>query len=77
MTGATEKPSIETTINGDLAHVTRCSWIEAGILGINHINVFRPETPVDGIKENGNGRKSETDGLDMHLTPKLVSQVTV
>jgi succinate-semialdehyde dehydrogenase / glutarate-semialdehyde dehydrogenase len=48
--------------------------IEAGMIGANDIMIMGPETPLGGLKENGYGAESGTEGLESFTHPKYVRE---
>lgn len=60
----------------DQARATRtASAIEAGLVGINTLNVGGPMVPFGGVKDSGLGREGGRHGLLEHYTTKTYSTV--
>jgi succinate-semialdehyde dehydrogenase/glutarate-semialdehyde dehydrogenase len=50
------------------------SALETGMVGVNSVNITMPETPFGGVKQSGYGSECATEGLDVYLNHKFVSQ---
>ena len=50
------------------------TYIEAGMLSINHQGIGLPEVPCGGIKESGYGSEGGTEAIEAYLNTKLVTQ---
>src|SRR5471030_3096198 len=48
--------------------------LQAGMVGVNSINVSTPETPFGGVKESGHGSEGGIEGLGAYLVTKFISQ---
>ena len=51
--------------------------LNAGMVGINSMNVSTPESPFGGVDESGYGSEGGSEGLDAYLRTKLVSETGV
>jgi len=51
--------------------------LNAGMIGINSMNVSTPESPFGGVDESGYGSEGGIEGLDAYLRTKLVSETGV
>lgn len=49
--------------------------IDAGMLTINHQGLALPEMPFGGIKDSGYGHEGGTEGLQVYMVQKIVSQL--
>jgi succinate-semialdehyde dehydrogenase/glutarate-semialdehyde dehydrogenase len=49
--------------------------IEAGMLTINHQGLALPEMPFGGVKDSGYGHEGGTEGLQVYMVQKIVSQL--
>ncbi|HEX8593937.1 MAG TPA: NAD-dependent succinate-semialdehyde dehydrogenase [Pseudomonas sp.] len=50
------------------------TYIEAGMLSINHLGIGLPEIPFGGIKDSGYGSEGGTEAIEAYLNTKLVTQ---
>ncbi|OCR22115.1 aldehyde dehydrogenase [Pseudomonas syringae] len=50
------------------------TYIEAGMLSINHLGIGLPEIPFGGIKDSGYGSEGGTEAIEAYLNIKLVTQ---
>ncbi len=50
------------------------TYIEAGMLSINHLGIGLPEIPFGGIKDSGYGSEGGTEAIEAYLNVKLVTQ---
>jgi succinate-semialdehyde dehydrogenase/glutarate-semialdehyde dehydrogenase len=50
------------------------TYIEAGMLSINHLGIGLPEVPFGGIKDSGYGSEGGTEAIEAYLNTKLVTQ---
>ncbi|WP_057415259.1 NAD-dependent succinate-semialdehyde dehydrogenase [Pseudomonas syringae group genomosp. 3] len=50
------------------------TYIEAGMLSINHQGIGLPEVPFGGIKDSGYGSEGGTEAIEAYLNTKLVTQ---
>ena len=48
--------------------------IEAGMVGINFMQLTGPETPFGGVKQSGHGSEGGIEGLEAYLIPKYIAQ---
>jgi succinate-semialdehyde dehydrogenase/glutarate-semialdehyde dehydrogenase len=48
--------------------------LEAGMIGINSFQISGPESPFGGIKESGHGSEEGTEGLDVCMITKFISE---
>lgn len=48
--------------------------LEAGMIGINSFQISVPESPFGGIKESGHGSEEGTEGLDVCMITKFISE---
>ncbi len=49
--------------------------LEAGMVGINHLQISMAEAPFGGIKESGYGSEGGTEGIKAYLTTKFVTHM--
>ena len=49
--------------------------IDAGMLTINHQGLALPEMPFGGVKDSGYGHEGGTEGLQVYMVQKIVSQL--
>jgi succinate-semialdehyde dehydrogenase/glutarate-semialdehyde dehydrogenase len=49
--------------------------LESGMVTINHFGIALPETPFGGVKDSGFGHEGGTEGLQVYLQSKFVSQL--
>ncbi len=49
--------------------------LEAGMIGINSFQISVPESPFGGIKESGHGSEEGTEGMDVCMITKFISEV--
>lgn len=50
------------------------TYLEAGMLSINHLGIGLPEIPFGGIKDSGYGSEGGTEAIEAYLNTKLVTQ---
>ncbi len=61
------------TSDGDKATKTSQA-LDAGVVGINHPAVSTPETPFGGVDESGYGSEGGSEGLDVFLRTKFITE---
>ena len=49
--------------------------LEAGMIGINSFQISVPESPFGGIKESGHGSEEGTEGMEVCMITKFISEV--
>jgi succinate-semialdehyde dehydrogenase/glutarate-semialdehyde dehydrogenase len=46
--------------------------LESGMVGINHLGLGLPETPLGGVKDSGYGQEAGADAIDAYLYVRYV-----
>jgi succinate-semialdehyde dehydrogenase/glutarate-semialdehyde dehydrogenase len=48
--------------------------LQSGMVGVNSVAISTPETPFGGIKDSGYGHEGGTEGLEVYMNKKFISQ---